>query len=422
MYRLPGYPDSMESDFTKWCLWSRNQRDQPQGVISHGSALASHGFGIYNPAEIHLTVPARFRKAIPDEVIIHKASLPISAVESHSSFMVTRLGQTLLDMRKELEAKGEWESILEKVVAEGRLSHEEMINLGLIFSPNTISGDNVNPDISCGHIVMDAFMRKVEQLEAQSSKESAFDPVSEGVWKMIYDRAETGRRRSRAGFTLVELLMVIAVMSILSALLLPTLSQAVKTARALVCVNNLKQYGMVYLIYLDNNQNWYPNGRWGTQTVAYIDDRKIGKCPMVKEKTDGGGTILLSYAYPGVYFAGGTYIGFANFSDLNYGVRQSQVKLPSEKCLLTEYWDNTKTTTRTWNDFSSLNNQCVMSLHAGKVNLLFSDNHVSSLKVWGGSIVTSWDDPETRQWASGGAAPGATRYPIWCPKNTTSWQ
>lgn len=60
------------------------------------------------------------------------------------------------------------------------------------------------------------------------------------------------------GFTLVELLVVIAVLGILGALLLPALSQAREAANRAVCQSNLKQMGLVFKLYANENSGRFP--------------------------------------------------------------------------------------------------------------------------------------------------------------------
>lgn len=58
-------------------------------------------------------------------------------------------------------------------------------------------------------------------------------------------------RRRDHGFTLVELLVVLAVITILAALLLPALAGAHAKARAITCLNNVRQLGLASQIYTD---------------------------------------------------------------------------------------------------------------------------------------------------------------------------
>lgn len=64
----------------------------------------------------------------------------------------------------------------------------------------------------------------------------------------------------RNGFTLVELLVVIAVIAVLMAILMPALRLAKDQAYAVVCVSNLRNLSLAWFVYADENDGQLVNG------------------------------------------------------------------------------------------------------------------------------------------------------------------
>ena len=100
-------------------------------------------------------------------------------------------------------------------------------------------------------------------------------------------------RRHR--FTLIELLIAVAIIGILVALLFPVLGQAKRRALEVTCLSNVRQLGMGLLGYADDNSSWYPYrpvtsiGPWDwsrpgvfdrhEEIEAYVPPGEIYHCP-----------------------------------------------------------------------------------------------------------------------------------------------
>jgi prepilin-type N-terminal cleavage/methylation domain-containing protein len=70
---------------------------------------------------------------------------------------------------------------------------------------------------------------------------------------------QTSRSGKRTAFTLIELLVVIAIIAILAALLLPALARAKSKAKATACLNNMKQVGLAFRMWADDNGDKFPS-------------------------------------------------------------------------------------------------------------------------------------------------------------------
>lgn len=132
------------------------------------------------------------------------------------------------------------------------------------------------------------------------------------------------------GFTLLELLIVIAVIGIISALLLPALSQAKNRGKRVVCLNNLKQFALADVMY-SQDYGYFPDPnpmvpsstkRERLATLAQylgvnIPSGPISKwprrgqqppwmnCPMAKDSGIAEGVTLGGGIYTGYVYVGG---------------------------------------------------------------------------------------------------------------------
>src|SRR5688572_9886566 len=112
----------------------------------------------------------------------------------------------------------------------------------------------------------------------------------------------------RRGFTLIEILVVIAILAVLAAMLFPVFRSVRDTARTTTCQSNLKQLGAAFQIYAADHDGLCPNpgGRgidrapangaaWYSATRDPANDRVTdsgsGIYPYLKQRGNGGSSL-----------------------------------------------------------------------------------------------------------------------------------
>ena len=208
---------------------------------------------------------------------------------------------------------------------------------------------------------------------------------------------KTRTKNSRPIFTLVELLVVISIISLLTALLLPALGLAKGAARSIRCLSNERQQGMAAGMYandfnswapvwLDSSSNWWngimadngylPARPWTMSSITFCEDL-FNYGWRYYPGTDGGLCTFFWVKFTGTYGYNKHLLRSGTFSSKDTSFRWTDLKRPSDLIFLGEVF--------------SLNVHCdsngidnyggytpLRYPHFNKVNILFCDGSAGS--------------------------------------------
>jgi len=142
-------------------------------------------------------------------------------------------------------------------------------------------------------------------------------------------------KKHRFGFTFIELLFVIAIISILAAILFPVFGRARENARRTSCASNLKQIGLGLLQYTQDYDEQFPAAGmsgtqslgygWGGDIFPYVKSTQVFACPSDSSELNTTYNVAPYTTYPRVSYAINASIFFNYYNYNGFPAAQGKV-------------------------------------------------------------------------------------------------
>ncbi len=186
-----------------------------------------------------------------------------------------------------------------------------------------------------------------------------------------------------SGFTLVELIVVIAIIMILAAMLLPVFERATKAAEGISCLANVRHIGWAAQIYAQDHDLYFPPALidvpdssqkdcWDILLQPYLGTVDIYLCPADENPTTGPSyTNSLKHSY-GINLDVGMVGGYAGAS-----LMETQIDKPAETIL---FFDLGQANSFGWRaDWANMS-QYVAARHNQFSNFVFCAGNAKHIK------------------------------------------
>ena len=144
IYRLALFPSPDRPDLVLWSLWSRNRKEEIEGVYSHQTALSMHELSDLNPAKLYMTVPTHFRRnsEMPRMVVLDYADLPTTDVVIGPGYKYTRPLRTILDLIEAGTVERTFiRQALRQAIDRGLITRQQLRNAKMSEIARKITGD-----------------------------------------------------------------------------------------------------------------------------------------------------------------------------------------------------------------------------------------------------------------------------------------